>query len=108
MELQLALDFISIEDSIELLKEVGDSIDIVEIGTPFIVKDGMRAVREVRRAFPDLKILADLKIMDAGKEETACAVEAGADIVTVLGASNDTTIRVSAEAARPAKRSWWT
>ena len=76
MELQLALDFISIEDSIELLKEVGDSIDIVEIGTPFIVKDGMRAVREVRRAFPDLKILADLKIMDAGKEETACAVEA--------------------------------
>ena len=81
---------------------MGDSIDIVEIGTPFIVKDGMRAVREVRRAFPDLKILADLKIMDAGKEETACAVEAGADIVTVLGASNDTTIRVSAEAAHKA------
>lgn len=78
VELQLALDFISIEDSIELLKEVGDSIDIVEIGTPFIVKDGMRAVREVRKAFPNLKILADLKIMDAGKEETACAVEAGA------------------------------
>lgn len=102
MELQLALDFISIEDSIELLKEVGDSIDIVEIGTPFIVKDGMRAVREVRKAFPNLKILADLKIMDAGKEETACAVEAGADIVTVLGASNDTTIRVSAEAAHKA------
>ena len=74
VELQLALDFISIEDSIELLKEVGDSIDIVEIGTPFIVKDGMRAVREVRKAFPNLKILADLKIMDAGKEETACGL----------------------------------
>ena len=29
-------------------------------------------------------------------------MEAGADIVTVLGASNDTTIRVSAEAAHKA------
>ena len=57
---QLALDFISIEDSIELLKG-GRQHDIIEIGTPFIVKDGMRAAREVRAPSPSLVNTADLK-----------------------------------------------
>ena len=34
MELLMALDFITLPDAKALLKEVGDSIDIVGIGTP--------------------------------------------------------------------------
>jgi 3-hexulose-6-phosphate synthase len=93
MELLLALDFITIPEAKKLLAEVGDNIDIVEIGTPFIVQDGIQAVREIRKVFPKLKIFADLKIMDAGSEETEMALEAGADIVSVLGAADDATIK---------------
>jgi len=100
MELQLALDIITIEGAKEILRDLADFIDIVEVGTPFIVQDGMRAVRELRGEFPALKILADLKIMDAGEYETRMAVAAGANIVTVLGLADDATIRAAVAEAR--------
>lgn len=104
MKLLLALDFITIPGAMALLKEVGDGIDIVEIGTPFIVKEGLTAVEQVRAAFPGLTIMADLKIMDAGEYECRMAFAAGADLVTVLGVADDATIKASvAEAAKHGK-----
>ncbi|MFP3040930.1 orotidine 5'-phosphate decarboxylase [Treponema primitia] len=93
MELLLALDFITLPDAKRLLHRVIDCINIVEIGTPFIVQDGVHAVREIRNEFPNIKIFADIKIMDAGSEETEMAIKAGADIVSVLGAADDATIK---------------
>ena len=84
MKLQLALDFATIEDSIKILKEVNEVIDIVEIGTPFLLQDGLKAVRKIKGAYPALTVLADLKVMDAGAHEARMAFDAGADIITVL------------------------
>ena len=102
MQLLMALDFITMEGAKKILKEVADVIDLVEIGTPFIVQDGVRAVREVRAAYPQLKIMADLKIMDAGEHETRTALEAGANIVSVLGVADDATILSAVTAAKQA------
>lgn len=65
MKLQLALDLVNIPEAIELIKEVEAFIDVVEIGTPVVINEGLRAVKEVKQAFPNLRVLADLKIMDA-------------------------------------------
>src|SRR6478735_2881570 len=76
MELQLALDLVNIPEAIELVKEVEEHIDIVEIGTPVVINEGLHAVKAVKEAFPNLKVLADLKIMDAaGYEVMKGAVE---------------------------------
>ena len=93
MELQLALDLVNIPEAIELVKEVEQYIDVVEIGTPVVINEGLKAVQEMKSAFPHLKVLADLKIMDAGGYEIMKAAEAGADIITVLGATDDSTIK---------------
>ncbi len=87
MMLQLALDTVGLKDAKHLLHEVRDVVDIVEIGTPLIIKEGVGAVRKIKNIFPFLKILADLKIADGGYYESQLAFEAGADIVTVLGNS---------------------
>ncbi|QTN01096.1 3-hexulose-6-phosphate synthase [Sediminibacillus dalangtanensis] len=100
MKLQLALDLVNIPQAIELIKEVEEHIDIVEIGTPIINSEGHRAVREVKDAFPDLTVLADVKIMDAAGYEVAQASAAGADIVTILGAAEDSSIKGAVEEAR--------
>ena len=92
MELQLALDFTTIPDAKKMVHELEPMIDILEIGTPFIIQEGLFAVRELRKDFQNLKIFADLKIMDAGEHETEKAIEAGADIVSVLGAADNATI----------------
>ena len=43
MKLQLALDLVNIPEAIELIKEVEEYIDIVEIGTPVINKEGLKS-----------------------------------------------------------------
>lgn len=100
MELQLALDLVNIPEAKEVVKEVAPYIDIVEIGTPVVINEGLRAVKEIKDDFPALKVLADLKIMDAGGYEVMKASEAGADIITVLGVSDDSTIKGAVDEAR--------
>jgi len=99
MDLLLALDFITITEAKKIVHELGNTIDILETGTPFIIQEGLHAVRELRKEFPGLKIFADLKIMDAGEHETEMAIEAGADIISVLGAADNATIKASVNIA---------
>lgn len=99
MKLQLALDG-DLNSSIEVLHAVHSYIDIAEIGTPLIIREGMHAVARIRELFPSLALLADLKIMDAGEEEAALAFKAGCDVVTVLGVTQDATIQGAVRAAQ--------
>lgn len=92
MKLQLALDLITLDEAFLILGKVKGAIDIVEVGTPWIMREGMAPVRALKAAFPRLKVLADMKIMDAGDHESRIGFEAGADLVTVLGAADDATI----------------
>lgn len=98
MKLQLALDG-TLEAAHMLLQDVRPFIDIAEIGTPLVFREGMAAVRDLRAAYPKLTLLADLKIMDAGYDEAAIAFEAGANWVTALGVTNDNTLRGVVQAA---------
>ncbi|PZE20177.1 3-hexulose-6-phosphate synthase [Paenibacillus xerothermodurans] len=104
MELQLALDLVDIPEAKRLVQEVEPYIDIVEIGTPVVINEGLRAVKEIKEAFPNLKVLADLKVMDAGGYEVMKASEAGADIITILAVAEDATIRGAVEEAKKQER----
>ncbi len=96
--LQVALDFENLSRALTAAREaVEGGADWVEAGTPLIKSEGLDAVRELKKAFPQHRIVADLKVMDTGAFEVEIAAKAGADIVTVLGASDDDTI---AEAVR--------
>lgn len=98
-KLQVALDG-ELTAAFEILAQVRPFIDIAEIGTPLIYREGMTAVQQIRQHYPDLTLLADLKIMDAGAEEAQIAFAAGADIVTVLGVTNDATVAGAVKSAR--------
>lgn len=98
-KLQVALDG-DLESAFAILAEVHPYIHIAEIGTPLIYREGMRAVRQIRDTYPELMLLADLKIMDAGEEEASIAFEAGANIATVLGVTNDNTIKGAVHSAQ--------
>lgn len=99
--LQVALDVYNLHRALEIGAEaVAGGADWVEAGTPLIKSEGLNAVRDLKKAFPDKVIVADMKIMDTGGMETEMAIKAGASVVTVLGASDDGTIREAVEAAR--------
>lgn len=100
MKLQLALDMHDVGEVMDVLEKTAEHVDIVEIGTPLILSEGVRPLKMIRERFPDMEILFDAKIMDAGKYEADLAFEHGADIVTVLAASANATIQAVVESAR--------
>ena len=99
VKLQLALDFIDFEEALRLLEKVHSFADIIEVGTPSLIRYGVEAVRRIRRSYPAKDVLADLKIMDAGEGEARLGFEAGASIVTVMGVAHDATIMGAVRAA---------
>ena len=99
--IQLALDFTELDRALRVAGEaVAGGVDWLEAGTPLIKSEGLDAVRALRRAFAGRTIVADMKVMDAGRIEAEAAAKAGADIVDVLGAASDATIQECIEAGR--------
>ncbi|HEC2150872.1 TPA: 3-hexulose-6-phosphate synthase [Staphylococcus delphini] len=101
MELQLAIDLLNKEEAAELAKKVTDYVNIVEIGTPIVINEGLPAVQHLKDNVKDedVKVLADLKIMDAADYEVSQAVKFGADVVTILGVAEDASIKNAVEEA---------
>jgi len=101
MILQVAIDIVDLEKAISIAEKAArGGAHWLEVGTPLIKKEGMRAVELMKKKFPDKKIVADLKTMDVGGLETEIAAEHGADIVSILGAADDKTIEDAVAVAR--------
>ncbi|MCG2361814.1 orotidine 5'-phosphate decarboxylase [Staphylococcus epidermidis] len=93
MELQLAIDLLNKEEAAELAKKVEEYVDIVEIGTPIVINEGLPAVQHLNENMSNAKVLAELKIMDAADYEVSQAVKFGADVVTIPGVTEDASIK---------------
>ncbi len=97
---QLALDFINLAQALRVAHEAVAAGPLwLEAGTPLIKSEGLNAVRALRSEFPGVTLIADMKVMDAGRVEVEMAATAGASIVAVLGAASDATIEECVEAA---------
>ena len=99
--LQIALDLMQLNRAVIIAHEAVDGgADWVEVGTPLIKSEGAEAVRTLRKEFPGKKIIADTKTMDVGGVEVEIMAKAGANIITVLGLSEDSTIEEAVMAGR--------
>ncbi len=100
IELQLALDDLTREQALRLVADVYEYVDIVEIGTPFIIRHGISFIRDLKNISHKIKVLCDTKIMDAGFYEAEEVFKAGADYVTILALTDHETLRECVKAAR--------
>jgi 3-hexulose-6-phosphate synthase len=100
MKLQVAMDVLTVDEALELAAQVAEHVDIIELGTPLVKNAGLSAVTAVKEAHPTKVVFADLKTMDAGELEAELAFKAGADLVSVLGSADDSTIAGAVKAAR--------
>lgn len=100
MKLQVAIDRVSIERAIEIIREIYLYADIIEIGTSLIKDFGLESVRRIKSEFPDKTILADIKTVDEAEYEFEAVYNAGADIATVLGGASLGTIKICQRVAK--------
>lgn len=97
--LQVALDLIQGGRSIQIADEaVQGGADWIEAGTPLIKSEGMDIIRKLRAGFPGRTIVADMKTMDTGGFETEMVARAGATVNTIMGVTDDGTIKEAVRA----------
>lgn len=99
MKIQLAIDVLTLKEAMETIEQTYDYIDIIELGTPLMLSEGMHAIREVKKLYPDKPLFADCKIADGAGVIAAAAFDAGADIVNCLAFTDDYTVRQLVKAA---------
>jgi len=75
-------------------------VDWLEAGTPFILAEGLHAVKALRTAFPGVPIVADLKTMDGGYLEAEMMAKAGATHVVVMARAHEETIKCVVKAGQ--------
>ena len=100
--LQVALDLINSHRAFSIANDAvkADSNCWLEAGTPLIKSEGMEIIRNLKQKFPDNIIVADMKVIDTGAIEVEMASKAGADVVCILAAANDSTINDAIKSAR--------
>ncbi|MGC8661903.1 MAG: orotidine 5'-phosphate decarboxylase / HUMPS family protein [Nitrososphaeria archaeon] len=99
--LQVALDLLDLNLALRIAKIAHEEgAAIIEAGTPLIKMHGMEAISKLKGQIKDGLILADLKTADVGELEVNMAADAGADIVTVLGCSDNSTVESAKNAAK--------
>lgn len=96
--LQIALDSQSLSEALVTVREVGDIVDILEVGTVLCLQDGMEPVRAIRALYPEKTILADTKCADAGKTLAENCKDAGADWMTVICCATIPTMKAASQA----------
>jgi 3-hexulose-6-phosphate synthase len=98
---QLSLDLIDLKDALGTAAiAVRAGVDWLEAGTPLIIAEGMRGVRELHARYPQTPIVADLKTMDGGWLEAEMMAKAGASMVVVMGQAHTETIEQVVKAGR--------
>lgn len=98
---QLSLDLTDLEEALRTAETaLRAGVDWLEVGTPLVIAEGMRAVRELRARYPEVPIVADLKIMDGGGLEAELAAKAGASMVVVMGQAHEETVELVVKAGR--------
>ena len=104
MKLQAAIDLPSIEEALKLMEKIHPYVDIIEIGTFLGLIEGYSAVEKMKKTYPDKLVLADNKIVDGGYDIAKKMFEAGADIVTSIGMTNNETLSGLVRAAHECGR----
>src|ERR1700712_5161696 len=98
---QISLDLIDMEEALEtaaLAMRAG--VDWLEAGTPFILAFGLLGVQELRKAFPGVPIVADLKTMDGGYLEAELMARAGATHIVVMARAHEETLKCVVKAGK--------
>jgi 3-hexulose-6-phosphate synthase len=101
--LQVALDYTSLtkalETALSIVRAVRDERVWIEAGTPLIKSWGFISLRLLKEA-TNMFVVADTKTIDAAELEIGEAYKNNADAATVLGLSDESTIKTSIGLAR--------
>ena len=98
---QVAIDVLNTDRALRIAEAaVRAGVDWLEVGTPLVTFEGVRAIGALARAFPEHPVLADFKMMDGVRKYVLATAEQGGRIATICGVASDASIRTAVQAGK--------
>jgi 3-keto-L-gulonate-6-phosphate decarboxylase/transcriptional regulator with XRE-family HTH domain len=98
---QVALDLHDLDRALSVATAAAEAgADFIEVGDPLIKTYGVSAVERVKQQVPDTPVVAEMMSSDWGRDQVELAVEAGADVILLIGPASIASVSAAAEAAR--------
>src|ERR1051325_5636760 len=80
---QVAIDVLNVDRALKVAEAaVRAGVDWLEVGTPLVTFEGVRAIGALAQAFPGQPVLADFKMMDGVRKYVLATAEQGGRIAT--------------------------
>ena len=99
--IQVAIDVLDIDRALRVGEAaVKAGVDWLEVGTPLVTFQGVKAIGALARAFPEKPVLADFKMMDGVRKYVLATAEQGGRIATICAVSSDASIRTAVQAGK--------
>jgi 3-keto-L-gulonate-6-phosphate decarboxylase len=99
--IQVAIDTLDLDEALRIGEAaVRSGADWLEAGTPLITFEGVRAIGELAKAFPETPVLADYKMMDGVPKYVLETARQGGRIATICGVASDASIRAAVAAGK--------
>lgn len=95
MKLQISFDNHSLQESLDIAKQVAPHADIIEIGTIPLYRHGKQIVEEFKKVCGNTPLLVDTKISDRGSKVVPIFSEVGAQWLTVMAGTSNTVIHAT-------------
>ncbi len=102
--LQIALDCLNADEALRLAELVQEHVDILEVGTVLLKKEGARIIEQIKKRYPQKLVFADTKTVDMGKTEARIVFESGADMMSVCSFASDETIELAIHEAHASQK----
>ena len=93
MKIQLALDLLDRHQAMQVVREAGPWVDIIEVGTSLLKQCGIDIVEDIRAACPDKPLFLDMKIIDGPEREATLMAQCRAEYYSMLAMASDTAVK---------------
>jgi 3-hexulose-6-phosphate synthase len=98
---QVAIDCLDLDRAYVVAEAaIRAGVDWLEVGTPLLTFNGVKAIGELARRFPERPVLADYKMMDGTRKYVLETARQGGRICTICSVASDASIRTAVQAAR--------
>lgn len=99
--IQVALDLHDLDRAVEVAVAAAQAgVDFIEVGDPLIKAAGVGAVERIKRQVSDVLVVAEMMSADWGQDQVELAVEAGADVVFLIGPATVMSVSAAVHAGR--------
>jgi len=100
MKLQISYNLPDLNKALEIALQTAEFADIIGVGSLLLLKEGVKAIRIFKGAFPNKEIFVEAKIIEKAPDAITMLAQAGATYISVLAGAAHNTIKKAVETAK--------